>query len=307
MAIRIDPMQVLLWRSPNSLQFGAESPAVVLENVSTADERLIAALIKGVSRSGLQMMADSLGLDEFSLRLLLAKLDPVLTGQRTATKPRVKNRVTMCGTGQTAALISGLLRLSDVAVAQYDQVAGADAASSGSADSPDIAIVLAQFVIDPELHGRWLRRDIPHLPIVFGDRTVHIGPLITPGNGPCLFCLELDRRDSDSAWPALSAQLWGRSSPFESTLVSTQVAGIAVRLVLGQLERADHAGALSTEAIGIQLDIETGRVSEHRRVAHPECGCLFGAGGTIGETTASVEVAAPSEPTKRFPPVSRPH
>lgn len=304
MAIRIDPQQVLLWRTPNSLQFGAEKPAVVLENVSTAEERLIATLLSGISRSGLQMMADSLGFDELSLELLLTKLDPVLTGQRSAATPRENHRVTLCGTGPTAQLISGLLPLSAVTVTQYDQ--SNDAAPGHT--PPDLAIVLAQFVIDPELHGRWLRRDIPHLPIVFGDRTVQIGPVITPGTGPCLFCFELDARDADSAWPALSAQLWGRSSPSETTLVSTQVAAIAVRLVLGQFEPAAPSQQTSSGAIGLQLDIATGRVSERRRVAHPECGCLFGAAGADQKNTTPIIDPAPSDPAPSdsksgFPPV----
>ena len=61
MVLRLDPRLPLLWRTPSSLQFGVDDPPVVLEAVSAAEERMIAALRVGVSRSGLEMISATAG------------------------------------------------------------------------------------------------------------------------------------------------------------------------------------------------------------------------------------------------------
>ena len=41
------------------------------------------------------------------------------------------------------------------------------------------------------------------------ERGITIGPLVDPGSGPCLRCVELDRRDADAASAALDQHLRG--------------------------------------------------------------------------------------------------
>jgi bacteriocin biosynthesis cyclodehydratase domain-containing protein len=128
---------------------------------------------------------------------------------------------------------------------------------------------VAHYVLDPEVHGQWLRRDIPHLPVVYADTRVAIGPVVEPGVGPCLYCLQRYRTDADAAWPAIASQLWGRRSLLESPLVVLEAAALVTRLALERVRSGEPAAEHRT----LHLSGETGRVEGEVVLPHPECGC----------------------------------
>jgi len=254
MVLRLDPRFPLLWRTPQSLQFGTDRPRVVLEAVSHADELVIAALVAGVSRSGLEMIGRSAGLPDGACDALIRALDPAL---EHPTPQQVPATAVVIGTGETAELVKRLLIESGVAVLADEPDA-----------SPEVAVIVAHYVIEPEVHGRWLRRDIPHLAVVFGDEVVRVGPIIRPGAGPCLYCLELHRTDSDPSWPAIASQLWHRRSGIESSLVAAEAAATVVRLVLAR--RIVHR---IEPLMTIEIDAGSGERMLREWGNHPECGC----------------------------------
>ena len=283
MALRLDPRLPLVWRTPDSLQIGIDRPRVVLEDVTHADELVIAALAAGISRSGAEMIGRAAGLDDDDVRHLLAAVDPAL---ERAPEPRVPVSVVVCGGGETADRLRDVIARSGMTTL----------AEPDDPSPPGLAVIVAHYVISPELHGRWLRRDIPHLPIVFSDGAVRIGPLVRPGEGPCLYCLELTRTTADHAWPAVAAQLWGRRSPAESALVSAEVAAIAARLVLSWAAgRPDQrpVGTPSTAASAIDLDVASGESVLTTFLPHPECGCISvaGAGPAVEPAQAGPGIA----------------
>ncbi|MBK4347364.1 hypothetical protein [Lacisediminihabitans changchengi] len=252
MVLRLDPRFPLVWRSPSDLQFGVDRARVVLTDVTAAQERVIAVLFRGISRSGLEMIAADAELAD--LDGTLDALRPVLaeTGENPARTVAVE------GSGVTAQLVRARLGEAGIRCS--------DATEDEAKLRPDLAVVLAQFVLDPEQHGRWLRRDVPHLPVLFSDQLVHIGPLIEPGSGPCLYCLERHRTDADPAWPAIASQLWGRSAGTETSLVAGEVAAIVVRAVLQRLDGIEAPDELSLDAL-------TGERVIRRWFRHPGCGC----------------------------------
>ncbi len=254
MVLRLDPRFPLLWRTPQSIQFGTDRPRVVLEVVTHADELVIAALVAGVSRSGAEMIGRSAGLHDGACDALIRALDPALEHPAPQQVPAT---AIVIGSGETAELVKRLLVGSGMAVLADEPDA-----------SPEIAVIVAHYVIEPEVHGRWLRRDIPHLAVVFGDEVVRVGPIIRPGTGPCLYCLELHRTDSDPSWPAIASQLWHRRSGIESSLVAAEVAATVARLVLAR--RIVHRiGPLTT----IEIDAGSGERMLREWGSHPECGC----------------------------------
>jgi hypothetical protein len=111
-------------------------------------------------------------------------------------------------------------------------------ATSGSLSQlPDLVVLAAVGAIRADAGEPWLRRGIPHLPLVAQGHRVQIGPLIVGGAGPCLTCLDLHRRDRDAAWPALLSQLApqgpllpGAPVSLESTLTA-MTAGTAAMIV----------------------------------------------------------------------------
>jgi len=254
MALRLDPQLPIVWRTPTSIQFGVTRPTVVLHDLDLASEKVIAALGAGISRSGLTMIARAAGASEAELDALLTQLGPVMLRER----PAAHAPVVIAGTGLLADRLAGLLAGAGVPLLLARTSAAAEIAEAG------FAIAIGHYVLDPALHGLWLRRDVPHLPVILGDASVAIGPLVDPGRTACLYCLQLHARDADPAWPAIASQLWGRRSPAETELVASEVAAIVARMVLSGSPASDQ----------IVVDAQSGEQTRQAFAVHPECGCL---------------------------------
>jgi bacteriocin biosynthesis cyclodehydratase domain-containing protein len=276
MVLRIDPRYPLVWRSPSSLQLGVADPVVVLHEVSGADELMLSALLAGVSRPGLAMIARGAGSSDEAATALLAALAPALE----PTGPSRVHSVTLVGFGRTADRIAAALAGEGVRVyLAHDSEAAA-------ATACDLAIAVGHYVLAPELHGLWLRRDVAHLPVVLSDTSTTVGPMVEPGVGPCLYCLQRYRTDADAAWPAVSAQLWGRRSPIESHLVAGEIAGVASRAALTRLNAGHAASAHSS----VEISVLSGQATTRAWHPHPECGCTGVSVAVRRETGSSVAV-----------------
>jgi len=180
-------------------------------------------------------------------------------------------------------------------------------ADSAVAAGGDFAIAVGHYVLAPELHGLWLRRDVPHLPVVLSDTSTSVGPIVEPGVGPCLYCLQRYRTDADAAWPALSAQLWGRRSRIESALVAGEIAAVASRAALARLDAGHAASAHSSTEIDVRSGLSTTRLW----TAHPDCGCTgvsaggVSAGGVSAGGVSPAGVSAAARPGSGSPGAAR--
>jgi bacteriocin biosynthesis cyclodehydratase domain-containing protein len=260
MVLRLDPRLPLVWRTPTSLQLGVSNPVVVLDDVTVATERMLAALAGGVPPSGLGMIGRSSGVDQREIDRLLVRLAPALLREPGAVPARV---VVVTSDGPTAEAVTRLLAAAGLTVRIARTVAEAER------ESCDLAVAVGSFVLEPELHGLWLRRDTPHLPVVLGDTAATIGPLVEPGRSACLYCVQRHATDADAAWPAIASQLWGRTAAADTPLVASEAAAIAARRVVGwfALEGAAASGQ-------VVLDAATGHATTVEIAPHPDCGCL---------------------------------
>lgn len=276
MVYQLDPTVPRVWRSPHALQFGVERPRLVLDPLDAAGERMVSALAGGVAIGALRLIARSAGAEPSAADALLARLEPVLVPGAAARDAGARDAIVVLdGTGPTAARVLTLLR-----------EAGVDVRSGLSADDPAVdeaaaAIVIASFAVAPYRHQRWLRRDIPHIAVVFGDAGATVGPLVRPGETACLRCLDLHRRDRDPAWPALAAQLHTRPAPGESELVCGAVASATAAVVLAALDEqrtkrpaVRAAEPPSSTATASRYDAGSARWTEFGWEPHPECGCF---------------------------------
>jgi hypothetical protein len=247
MVLRLDSGWPLLWRSPSSVQFGSDEPAVVLSEVSEGEDRLIAALAAGVSETGFAMLAESLEVSPDQSQALLDAVAPVLA--REAEGP---SRVAaVLGDSALARAIAGLLAASG---------------ALGSVEDAALVVLVADWVVAPADHLHWLNRDVPHLPVVTTERAVTVGPLVEPGAGPCLYCVHLARVDEDAAWTAIATQLLGRDGRELGALELAEAAAFATRRVLARLGGGGEIG------MSWRLDAG-GAVSAREWARHPGCRC----------------------------------
>jgi bacteriocin biosynthesis cyclodehydratase domain-containing protein len=247
MVLRLDPSLPLLWRTPSSLQVGSDEPLVVLDDVSDGEDRLLAALSVGVSPTGYAMLARSLGVASEVADRLLSRLEAALVDETGSASPTAA----VLGDSPLARTVAALL--------------GACGAL-GSVDDSVVVVLVADWVLAPVDHLSWLNRDVPHLPVVVAERTVTVGPLVEPGDGPCLHCVHLARLDDDPSWGAVATQLLGREGRVLGDLERAEAAAFVVRRVLERLAGARRAG------MSWRLD-GAGSISAREWGRHPDCRC----------------------------------
>ena len=253
MILRLDPRRALVWRDPRTVQIGVDPVVVVVDDVGDGEARLIAALSTGVTRDGLDVLAELARVSPERVTRLVERLSPAFAPPATeTTRPRLA--VIGEATGATGR-IAGLLASAGFRVVT--------ASRGDDLDARDVAavVLVSHHVIDPLEHTRWLNRDVLHLPVVFGELAVTVGPLVDPGLTPCLACVEQQRTDADPAWPAIGTQLWRTQAAADTELAATEAALEIVRILAERSPRQ------------VRLDTETGERSERTWGPSPRCGC----------------------------------
>ena len=178
MTLRLDPRRPIVWRTPHSLQVGVDPIVARLDDVSEGDTRLIDALVVGVPRSGLDLLAEVAGLAAGRVDAVLAALAGALL---TAPAPTDAPRIDVVGTGPGAQRIAAVLLESG-----YAATLRAPGSRATRRPAPHAVVLVSAHVIDPVEHQRWLRADVLHVPVVFGEAGVRVGPLVDPGASACL-------------------------------------------------------------------------------------------------------------------------
>jgi hypothetical protein len=143
----------------------------------------------------------------------------------------------------------------------------------GPTSAPDVVVLVDHGAADAARADSLLSVDIPHLSVVVRDDDVVVGPLVRPGRGPCLRCLDLHRADRDPAWPSMLAQVLGPAPgtiEAEETAVTVLSAGLAALQVLAHVD-----GVSPPAAVGATLEVELpdGLVGRRLWPAHSRCGC----------------------------------
>jgi bacteriocin biosynthesis cyclodehydratase domain-containing protein len=271
MTLRLNPRYPIVWRTPDSIQVGIDRPLVIIPDVSPGLEHVIAALVGGVPRSGALMLGRRAGASGAATEALLEALRPALIV--TAEPPRRSVLadpvravppdppvpvICVDGDGPTARAIGSFLL--DL---------GLRVETGPAADEPALAVIVGHYALEPARHGRWLRRDVPHLPVVFSDGEVRIGPLVEPGSGACLYCLELTRLDADAAWTAIACQLLTRVAPTETRRMAIDV---AVR-VAGLVQDRIDSGRSSLAGATLVIDAASRAIRRREHRPHERCGC----------------------------------
>jgi bacteriocin biosynthesis cyclodehydratase domain-containing protein len=275
MALQIDPRYPVLWRTPSSMQIGADHPIVTLHDITVPEERLIAVLRKGISDTGLDMVGETVGATPQGVADLLRRIQPAMLRSPAPARRLDGHSIAVTGSIVGAAAIRSIL-------------VGLGARLVEPTESAELAIIVSTFSTDPRISGAWLRRDAPHLAVVFGDVHARIGPLVEPGSGPCLHCIDRARIDSDPHWPALAGQLIGRNANTEDPLTVSTVTPLVARVVLDRLAGGvDDSRRYRLCSRARIVDGLTGDISEKTFSPHSDCACR-GVPPEENETVAAV-------------------
>lgn len=263
MGIRIDPDLEFVWRDPATVQLGVDPPRAVVAVPTTTEERFLLALRAETGRDALAGVAASVGCRPEVAAQVLGAASPAVLDM--LPEPLVRTQVH--GSGAVADTIDTFLTGEGVTVVRTSAPRGGPVTLPSP--EPAFGVLVADHVVDPALRAAWTRRGLPHLPVVVSDGRVRVGPVIVPGVGPCLQCLEYARVDADPAWPAIAAQVWGRPAAPLSPYRTAAVAAAVTRLVVELLPRTSTTPGVE------QLVFERDDLSVSRRptVPHPRCSC----------------------------------
>lgn len=123
----------------------------------------------------------------------------------------------------------------------------------------------------------WHRQGVPHLPVTVGARRAVIGPLIRPGVGPCLECLDHHRVARDRGWaPIAIEQPWHEDLSADAVRSSSSIDAPAdLRAVVAGLVGLVVRGYLSGRPVpvGVSLTVDSPQPRIQHRLwrPHPRC------------------------------------
>ncbi len=137
------------------------------------------------------------------------------------------------------------------------------------AQPPVVTVMVVRDAVGPRDRASWARSAHTHIPVVIGHRHAVLGPLMSRGGpGPCLTCLDLTRRDRDTAWPLIAAQIsgstsdWGAGVSADATL-SAAVAALTAMLVRAHLDEVSVPAGVTWEVALPWPDVTTRRWPRH--------------------------------------------
>jgi hypothetical protein len=242
MTLQIDPRFPVVWRSPFALQVGLDDP-VIIDDPTPLQLRLLGELVRGTSRTRLIVIAATAQQPPLAVTELLHLI------RNRLLVPAPAQRWWVAGDSRLANRIRGTLS----SLGQLD------------ADDPELVVVCRDWTFDPAAAQHWLSGDIPQLPVISSDTSVTIGPLITPGRGPCLHCLHAYRTDRDPAWPAIACQLLDAPGAADGVLIERVTAEVARLLLTGAGQRDQRRQWVHTAGTSVPQTVA--------RSAHPRCLC----------------------------------
>ncbi len=270
---RLDPAVPLLWRDGRTIQFGDDGD-LRIDVGEPWVEPLLTRMATGFRRAGFDVVAHAVGAPRDEARMLLARLQDRLVDDPVA--PR-------------AAWVESI----DIADARCEyrmrEALADEGVPGGDRGRPDhVGVILVEGAAAALQLARYLREDVPHLPVAIERGRTTVGPLVLPGASPCLSCRDGHARDRDPAWPRMHAQLVGRGAGVISAARIGEAATLAARL----LRQPDAGGA------SVEVSADGERV--WRSVTfHAECRCRdLSSPSPRGSATAPVPLDRPSATTR---------
>lgn len=265
--VRLRPTARPVRRGAGEVQFGlSPDSGIVLAGLTEPETELLLSLARTSGTGRDVSLAQRFGVPLDRVEELVTALRGhglLMTPTDTAAERHV---VTICGRGTVVDRLREELGSGGLVEFTAPDVQPGSGGTS-------LAVLCARDAIAPDEGRVWQRAGTPHLPVVLRDEEVVIGPLVLPGHSPCLRCLDLHRRDRDSAWPRILTQL---SCP-PGDLVHPVDAPPAQASVISSLVHLMALESLTSNALtGVswQVSLRWPNVRTRSWDLHPQCECI---------------------------------
>lgn len=274
--LQLDPTVQTVWATPTKLRFGIDRELAMLDNPPPRVERLVSALRAGMPTARFDQIAFALGVNRAEREALLTALDPVLLRDGCAAE-KTRYAIDEGHPLGSAHLDEQAERLSvhlsgDPKIVSVLQSALSAEGHGRSQDAPaEVAVLVSHFVTSLRQARGWLTLGIPHLPVVFSEREVRIGPLVSGHGNPCLFCVACHRVDAEPEWVAIASQCIGRRAAAATSGMIFSAAALVSHVLTAW--RTGGRGYSTTQLV-LTSDAEIGySVTANEISSHPRCGC----------------------------------
>ena len=252
-----------LRRPDASVQIGLGSRSIRLLGLTDAECRWLATVDPARSLTDTVALATLEGIDPTRATEVL---DRLVAGGLLHPSASAPPHVAVVGAGALPGLLVDGLRQSERVQVHRVRPGGEDETAV------DLAVCVGPAPPTAETIRPWLRAGVPVVPVWCLSEQASIGPLLRPGAGPCLHCLDLTRAEVDPGWPWLTAQLTPTGIGSLETVDATPAlrflaAGLTTSLVL------DHVGGrLGTPEWSFEIGVPGPTLERHRWPVHPGCG-----------------------------------
>lgn len=231
---------------------------------------MLEALKLGADEPFLRLLARSHGLDRARVNEVVDGL--IRISMRVTGEPSTIRQV-LVRTPASALPFAQLLAREFTRRHQLVSITGVDHLDRDA--QPDLVIEVANYVIPTRRYLPLMAADVPHLAVIRDVAKLQVGPLVIPGQTPCLRCADLDRLEQQREWLVVATQLMDCApapiSPEVEWLAALQVGLVGDAFLAAD---ANHAGQPHPSGLIQQLiDTRTGEISVFPRSFHAECGC----------------------------------
>jgi hypothetical protein len=269
---RLDPGMPLLWRDSDTVQLGIDGEVRVRVDAPWTVP-LLTRMAEGFRMGSFDVVAHGVGAPRDDARMLLSRLRPFLVDDAAVPRAAWVESIGLTDPRCEHRMREALL---DEGVEPADR-----------ADPRGCGVIMVQGAAAALHLARYLRDDVAHLPIALERGRTTVGPLVIPGETPCLACRDGHERDRDPAWPRMHAQLIGRDpGPIGAARIAA-AATFAARL----LSDPSAAGRF------VEISESGGRVWRSAGF-HGECRCRAQTSRSPrGISTARAPLARPTSTT----------
>ena len=140
--------------------------------------------------------------------------------------------------------------------------------------APDIVVLVERDVADPATALALVNVGMTHLSVVLREADALVGPLVVPGAGACLRCVDLHHGDVDPGWPTVAAQLVSRAATAAPVGGEVGVlAGVCGALAAAEVLIYLDGGSPATRSASYEVALPDVVPRRRSWVVHPYCGC----------------------------------